>query len=456
MAAGEDTLVRSVREKILQLAVPAGLITGALYYLGWVHTRAVFRELGVHPSQLGLGTTDYVLTSMSVLVLAAERLVILGLLLTAALHGLRWFRRRRSEHRLYPVLGWTMVIAGIGVAVGEPLMTTIDDPVTSTMVSFIASLLALGGFAALAPGRPEDRILIRRPPPTRSEAEALRATAWFKLILGLLLVSSLFQLTREWADDQGVATALRTESNPEQFPEAAITAARPLGLEAFGLEPDGDVLATTGQYRYSGLRVIIEANGRVFVWPCQQLLRDGIIVINSADISRYEQRSWRSRRNERSPLIPGQDADCPTGADLAARHWLSDFARLHGQPGYDYGALGITDGEPVVGADVWLRHDDRVTLAAVIADTDSFVARSATLARLAEQGVEEVWFITTRRRLLDVYRDPDDEGGRYLTSGRYPSTVPIAVEGLACPIDPQHLFARPRPLAALCAEAAQP
>ncbi len=448
--AGDD-IVRSVRERILQLAVPAGLITGGLYYLGWVHTRAVFRELGVNPSQLGLGTTDYVLTSMTVLVLAAERLVILGLVLTAALYCLRLFRRRRDDHRFYRLSAWSVMLAGITVGVGEPLVRTIDDPVRSTFVAFVASLVAVGGLAGLAPGRPDDRPWRRKGlPPTRAESEARRLRGWFTIILALLVVSSLFNLTREWADDQGVRTALNHERNPERFPEAAVTTVTPLGLERFGIGLDTAALGSTGQYRYSGLRVFTEANGRVYLWPCQQMLRDGVVVVNTADITRYEQRSWRSRRNERSPLIPGQDAGCPTGADLAARHWLADFVRLQREPDVSYGALGITDGSPVDGADVWLRRDGRIVLAVVIGDTDSFVDREPTLARFAADGVEEVWFLTTRRHLLDLYRDLDTETGDYRVSGRYLSDEPIAVEGLACGIDPADLFSQPRPIADLC------
>ncbi len=451
MAAADDNLVRSVREKVLQLAVPAGLITGALYYLGWVHTRAVFRELGVRPSQLGFGTTDYVLTSMTVLVLAAERLVILGLVLTAALYGLQWFRRRRDGRPAYRWGAWLVVAIGITVAIGEPLVSVIDDPVTSSFGAFVGALVAIGGLAGLAPGHPDDRAWRRRGlPPTRAEAEARRAMAWFKIILGLLIVSSLFNLTREWADDQGVHTALRYERNPERFPEAAITSNAPLGLEKFGVALDAETLATTGQYRYSGLRVFTEAGGRVFVWPCQQMLRDGVIVVNTADITRYEQRSWRSRRNERSPLIPGQDADCPTGADLSTRHWLADFARLQREPGIEYGALGVTGDRPVGRADVWLRDDDRVILAVVIADTDSFVDRQQSLEVFAAEGAEEVWYVTTRRELLDVYRDLDGDSGEYRVSGRYLSSEPIEVDGLACALDPQHLHRRIRPVSALC------
>ncbi|MDH3302003.1 MAG: hypothetical protein OES24_16010 [Acidimicrobiia bacterium] len=451
MVAADDNLVRSVREKVLQLAVPAGLLTGTLYYLGWVHTRAVFRELGVRPRQLGLGTTDYVLTSMNVLVLAAERLVILGLVLTAALHGLRVFRRHRGDHAGYRAAAWTVMAVSIVVAVGEPLVRTIDDPVRSSFVAFTASLTAIGALAGLTPGRPDDRAWRRRGlPPTRAEAEARRAMAWFKIVLGLLLVSSLFNLTREWADDQGVQTALRVEGSPEIFPEAAITTTAPLGLEKFGVAFDADTMAATGRYRYSGLRVFTEANGRVFVWPCQQMLRDGVIVVNTADIVRYEQRSWRSRRNERSPLIPGQDAECPTGADLATRHWLADFARLQREPGIEYGALGVTGGRPVGRADVWLKDGERVTLAVVIADTDSFVGRLQSLEEFAAEGVEEVWFVTTRQELLDVYRDLDGEAGEYRDSGRYQSSEPILIDGLVCALDPGDLHRRPRPIADRC------
>ncbi len=450
MVAADDNLVRSVREKVLQLAVPAGLITGTLYYLGWVHTRAVFREVGVRPSQLGLGTTDYVLTSMNVLVMAAERVVIFGLVLTGALNGLRLLRRR-GDHTGYRVAAWTVMGVCIVVAVGEALVRTIDDPVRSSFTAFTASLIAIGAMACLTPGRPDDRAWRRRGlPPTRAEAEARRAMAWFKIVLGLLLVSSLFNLTREWADDQGVQTALGYEGSPELFPEAAITTSSPLGLERFGGEFDAETLAATGQYRYSGLRVFTEANGRVFVWPCQQMLRDGVIVVNAADIARYEQRSWRSRRNERSPLIPGQDADCPTGADLATRHWLADFARLQREPGIEYGALGVTGGRPVGRADVWLRDGERVILAVVIADTDSFVDRQRSLEEFAAEGVERVWYVTTRRELLDVYRELDVEHGEYRVAGRYLSSRPILIDGLACAVDPGDLHRRPRPIAGRC------
>jgi len=96
-----------------------------------------------------------------------------------------------------------------------------------------------------------------------------------------------------------------------------------------------------------------------------------------------------------------------------------------------------------------------VILAVVIADTDSFVGRQRALEEFAAEGVEEVWFVTTRRELLDVYRDLDTAGDRlggYRVSGRYLSTEPIVIDGLTCAIDPGDLHRHPRPIADRCTD----
>ena len=101
---------------------------------------------------------------------------------------------------------------------------------------------------------------------------------------------------------------------------------------------------------------------------------------------------------------------------------------------------------------VWLRDGDRVILAVVIADTDSFVGRQRALEEFAAEEVEEVWFVTTRRELLDVYRDRHRGGSprRYRVSGRYLSTEPIVIDGLTCALDPGDLHRHPRPIADRC------
>lgn len=445
--ADDGDIVRTVRERFFQLAIPAGLITGVLYYLGWVHTRALYRELGVRPSQLGFGTTDYILRSLNVLVLAAERVVIIGIVVVIT-YALLLVFQRRVDQRWSRRVGVVGMVFGLLVGIGEPLVELMDDPVRSASFALVGALMALGGASLLAAGQPFGWL------PTRgrlsAQGENQRVAAWSVTVLGLLVVSSTFNLAREWADDQGVMRAIRSEAQPERYPETALVSATPLGLERFGIRLDHDVVAGDDSYRYTGLRVFTEANGKLLVWPCQQFLRDGLVMVDLDLVQQYEQRPWRTDRNEASPLIPAQDAECPTGTDLITREWLTALGRLNGGGPITTGGLGLSGGESLPGAHFWIRVDGAGMLAVIVADTNAFIGRDETLKALAEAAVGEVWFINPRRRLLDIYTDPDVDAALYRSAGRSRLDAPIEVPGLGCEIEPTALFEIPSPVRHAC------
>jgi hypothetical protein len=321
-----------LRKRILQVAIPGGVITALLYYLGWAFTKAQYKELGVDHSSLGFSTTDYVLRSLNVLVEPIPNVILLGLvgsllviglfLLVRALPG-RWAARLIVVLAMIGFLGvvlsWSQSRLNNTLGrISSPLLPGEYDEV-QTELATLFSLLVL--FTAVYLFATRDRlrkgaftwsrqtatnllpwlapVLARHNQPDPGPTDANQATApaintdggdtahnetapvavaddereWLRSVVVVfavvLLISGLFDLTRKYADDAGIRRVESIRAEPDFRPEVVIFSPVDLGLEHIGAHEETlTESADKSLYRYSGLRLFAEANGRLLVWSC--------------------------------------------------------------------------------------------------------------------------------------------------------------------------------------------
>lgn len=321
-----------LRKRLLQIAIPGGVVTALLYYLGWAFTKAQYKELGVDHSSLGFSTTDYVLRSLNVLVEPIPNVILLGLAGSLLVIGLFFLIRAlpgRWAARLIVVLG---MIGFLGVVlswsqsrlnntlgrISSPLLPGEYDEVQTELATLFSLLVLFTAVYLFATrdrlrkgaftwsGQTATKLLpwlapvhARRNQPDTGPTAADQATApaistdggdtahneiapvavadkereWLRsgvvVFAVVLLISGLFDLTRKYADDAGIRRVESIRAEPDFRPEVVIFSPTDLGLEHIGAHEETlTESADKSLYRYSGLRLFAEANGRLLVWSC--------------------------------------------------------------------------------------------------------------------------------------------------------------------------------------------
>ena len=245
---------------------PLTLVTALLFYFGYVSTREFFRYFGVDVDIIGLSTQEFVMRSPGALFIPV---MVLMLLAAAVIVGHRALRRKivdrppTTRRRVIGAIAWTgigFLLAGLSAAFLLPLF---DDWAAGELLTPL--LLAIGaGLSAYAASTV--RIL--------GGATVGRAVV---VLLVLVMVAGTFWSTatiaRWWglgqaralAADLATLPAVVLDTQERLYPgNDAITFQR-LGAEASAdetVEPP----ATFG-YRYFGLRLLAQGDGRLYLVP---------------------------------------------------------------------------------------------------------------------------------------------------------------------------------------------
>lgn len=282
LATGSTTGNTGLWKRILEVVIPGGILTALLYYLGWAFTKAQYQRMGVDHSSLGYAIPDYVLRSVDVIVEPLLDIFLLALAAAAliALIMIVALRLSTKHARFFLVAMGVAGLLGLTLSWNVNLMNQtigrlplgIDgafDEVQSELLS-VFSLLAVLTVAYLIGTRREILGIARMPRNlTQHEMKWWRNAAI--VLAATLVVGSLFELTRKYADSAGVARAGMILEEPDFRPEIVIFSPMGLGLEHVGAHVESLSTAqpeTTLLHRYSGLRLFAEANGRLLVWSC--------------------------------------------------------------------------------------------------------------------------------------------------------------------------------------------
>lgn len=259
MAATGEQLLSRLTGVVGQVLIPAGAVTGVLYYFGYVRERAFFSYYGVPLGSLDLTTTDYVLRSTQAVFTPLASLLLAGLLALVAHQLLAAYLGRVQP--LWWRRGWLLAaaVAGVLLLLGALSLNRLPP------LAPVAGALSLGAgallleyavwMAGLDPGlaRGVRGSLVRSRWPRRS------------VLAGITLVA-LFWWTANVANANGVATALAIERSLPVRGEAVVLSDRPLAIEGRGVE--ATMVPGRGfRHRYTGLRVLAHTGRRWVLLP---------------------------------------------------------------------------------------------------------------------------------------------------------------------------------------------
>lgn len=250
------------------VVAPATLVSAVLFYFGYVSTRAQLAYFGVDVDVLGLGTQDYVMRAPQPLLVPA-----LGLLLLTA--GLVWadgrVRRRargagpagvRRWLRTLRAVGGTLLAAAVALLLAYPAVG--GWPPYALVTPVVLGLGALLPARALAwshgAGSPA--------PGAGPAAPGARTTV---VVLVLVVVASVFWAAATLAQWSGLGQAKALARDLTRLPAVVVDTVEPLVPNDPVVEqtvlagPDG---TPAGQrFRYRGLRLLAEGDGRLFLVP---------------------------------------------------------------------------------------------------------------------------------------------------------------------------------------------
>jgi hypothetical protein len=237
---------------IATIGSPLALGTAFLFYFGWVRAGAQARALGFDSSIMNLSTTDYILKSINALYIP----LVLSLMLAVVLNGLHerlivadgtGFRHSAMLLRLGRLLGWSWilwVLLGILLLASAPLRS-FSIPFSIT----IALLCVLYGRALLK--------LVARVEPWSSARKAL--------VLALLIFVIFWDIERV-ARTFGEGYAALIVAEPQRLAAVTIYSAKSLEINAPGImEQKLDGNNSEYHYRYKGLRLLQQSDGRYFL-----------------------------------------------------------------------------------------------------------------------------------------------------------------------------------------------
>lgn len=266
----ESTIERWVRLGT-SIVAPTTLLTALLLYFGYVATTTEFGYFGITLGTLGLSTQDLVLRSIAALYVPLGGLLILLLLLTGIHHVVaRWLKAPthrtalRYSGSVLVLLGVAGVVRGVrGVIFPE---VSRNEPLAVSPLSLGFGVLAIGyGWYVRHRSTTEPS---NAPGPTWSHRAALAFAAG-------LVTLSIFWASSSFAGAYGRGRAVDLASRlQEDRPRVTLDTTErlfvvssddSLGVVETRLEPVEE--GQRFRFRYTGLRLLVQAQGRMFLLP---------------------------------------------------------------------------------------------------------------------------------------------------------------------------------------------
>lgn len=245
------------------IVAPVTLISGLLFYFGYVSARSQYEYFGIDVDTIGLSTQDYVMRSpqpLLVPLLGITLLAVAGLLLHNAIQPSATAIRRAK------VVAVGLLLLGVLGLIGYPLLGHV--PYYALVVPVVIGLAA----ATLGYLSYVDRVAAKLKPQY--------------VLLGLLAVvttTCAFWATATTAQYSGRGLAKADAENLRQFPVVILDTKERLQLRSPGIEETslrtGTGAGQTFNYRYRGLRLLVVGQNRLFLVPQQWNASNTTLVV---------------------------------------------------------------------------------------------------------------------------------------------------------------------------------
>lgn len=253
---------------------PIAIVTGLLFYFGWVRATVQARRLGYDTAILDWSIQDYMLRSILVLFIPLMALVAFMLLLT-------WLHQRLvlpmvDSGRLAPWLPRGLRGSWLLLAAAAIFLSLFAAPLSGIVIPIAVTLALL---CALY-GDLLERRLTGRP----------RTVSAAKVLILVLLAFAVFWDVERLASVVGEGYAAQITANPRQL--LAVTVYSPKSLEIYVPGVTETKLSNADsayRYRYDGLRLVQRSGDRYLLMSEQVDARTSrIIVLRETDTIRME------------------------------------------------------------------------------------------------------------------------------------------------------------------------
>ncbi|WP_433824421.1 hypothetical protein ACQP2E_19940 [Actinoplanes sp. CA-015351] len=279
--------------ELANIVAPVTLVTALLLYFGYIGTRARLEYFGVYLDMTGLSNQDLVMSGLEVVYFPAA-MIFLALLAGALVHGVvTWLLSAPHRDRETLVVAAITVTLGV-LAIGRALIglfnvevSRVETPGTTPLALALGPLLVfygvwIGWRVVQRQAAPDSRLLTwHASPPVRQVRLAALAAVAGLLVVGLFWAANSFA----WAF--GTGRAYEEAGNLANRPELIIDtkdrlAEPPAGVTETPLPGDGFT------YRYTGLRLLIEADGRLYLVPAPWTVTSKTLIIAFDDEIRVQ------------------------------------------------------------------------------------------------------------------------------------------------------------------------
>jgi hypothetical protein len=276
--------------------VPSTLLVSLFFYFGLRYTSDHYQQYGLDDQGLGFSTTDYVVRSLNVTIQPA-RLVALAVIIAVVAHvaivtALRVLEPRNAcaAVKVARRLGYALVVLG---AAGMFIFWSSGRFGTSPMAAagwWMLSVLLLAYGAYLAWVRyGSDSHLSHHIGSALGKKEAAGLASVLLAVAVLLVAHGAFEFTRAYARERALQQALRNERLHWTFPLVRVYSKVDLALDELDV-PEERLPGENGayRYRYSELRLLLEHDEQLVLWPMHRSPRFGVFVLRESDDFRVE------------------------------------------------------------------------------------------------------------------------------------------------------------------------
>lgn len=291
-----DSEPRSDRwiKSVTAVVAPTTVIAAALYYFGYISSRAQYKYFGVDVDTLGLGPQEYVMRSPPTLFAPLLVLVISTLLLRQFDAALKkrivsnapdspsavMAAHRATLRRVRILTRGARLVGMIVLAAGVIFLLAYTYLQNWALYDLLTPLLLAGGSGLLAYStRITDLV---QAAVTSSQPAHDTAPRRFGLLLTIIL-ACLFWAIATVAQATGLSRAMETAEHLDELPSVILDTKENLFLRNPGMEGEPTVLpqsdGQTFRYRYRNLRLLIVGKDRMFLVPKTWSASDSTLVV---------------------------------------------------------------------------------------------------------------------------------------------------------------------------------